>query len=104
MNYEALVLECYFVDNTRHLHALEAVKTPMFLRQKRFEKSARCSLLAHCYDVNLKDRFGFRNPKFLKEKGFESQSSSGFHTGYRSCVSDLNSHGRSSRELFCRTS
>ena len=57
MNYEELVRECYFVDNTRYLHALEAVKTPVFLRPKRFGKSVWCSLLAHYYDVNLKDRF-----------------------------------------------
>ena len=57
MNYEELVRECYFVDNTKYLRELEAVKTPVFLRPKRFGKSVWCSLLAHYYDVNLKNRF-----------------------------------------------
>ena len=57
MNYEELVRECYFVDNTAYIHELEAVKTPVFLRPKRFGKSVWCSVLAHYYDVNLKDRF-----------------------------------------------
>ena len=57
MNYEELIRECYFVDNTKYLRELEAVKTPVFLRPKRFGKSVWCSVLAHYYDVNLKDRF-----------------------------------------------
>ena len=57
MNYEKLVRECYFVDNTRFIRQLENVETPVFLRPKRFGKSVWCSLLAHYYDVNLKDRF-----------------------------------------------
>ena len=57
MNYEELVRECYFVDNTAYIHELENVKTPVFLRPKRFGKSVWCSVLAHYYDVNLKDRF-----------------------------------------------
>ena len=57
MNYEELVRECYFVDNTKHIRELEAVKTPVFLRPKRFGKSVWCSVLAHYYDVNLKGRF-----------------------------------------------
>lgn len=57
MNYEELVRECYFVDNTAYIHELESVKTPVFLRPKRFGKSVWCSVLAHYYDVNLKDRF-----------------------------------------------
>ena len=57
MNYEELVRECYFVDNTKYLRELEQVKTPVFLRPKRFGKSVWCSVLAHYYDVNLKDRF-----------------------------------------------
>ena len=57
MNYEELIRECYFVDNTKYLHALEQVKTAVFLRPKRFGKSVWCSVLAHYYDINLKDRF-----------------------------------------------
>ena len=57
MNYEKLVRECYFVGNTRFIRQLENVDTPVFLRPKRFGKSVWCSLLAHYYDVNLKDRF-----------------------------------------------
>ena len=57
MNYEELIHECYFVDNTAYIRELENVKTPVFLRPKRFGKSVWCSVLAHYYDVNLKDRF-----------------------------------------------
>ena len=57
MNYEKLVHECYFVDNTAYIHELETVDTPVFLRPKRFGKSVWCSVLAHCCDVNLKERF-----------------------------------------------
>ena len=57
MNYEKLVRECYFVDNTAYIRELENVETPVFLRPKRFGKSVWCSVLAHYYDVNLKDRF-----------------------------------------------
>ena len=57
MNYEELIRECYFVDNTKYIRELEAVKTPVFLRPKRFGKSVWCSVLAHYYDVNLKGRF-----------------------------------------------
>ena len=57
MNYEELVREGYFVDNTAYIHELESVRTPVFLRPKRFGKSVWCSVLAHYYDVNLKDRF-----------------------------------------------
>ena len=57
MNWAELVSECLFVDNTRCIRDLELVKTPVFLRPKRFGKSMVCSMLAHYYDVNLKDRF-----------------------------------------------
>ena len=57
MNYEKLIRECFFVDNTKYLRELENVDTPVFLRPKRFGKSVWCSLLAHYYDVNLKGRF-----------------------------------------------
>ena len=58
MNWAELVRECFLVDNTRYIRELESVKTPVFLRPKRFGKSVVCSMLAHYYDVNLKDRFG----------------------------------------------
>ena len=58
INWAEVVRECHFVDNTACIHALEPVKTPVFLRPKRFGKSVVCSMLAHYYDVALKDRFG----------------------------------------------
>ena len=57
INWATLVRECLFVDNTAYLRRLEDVATPVFLRPKRFGKSIVCSMLAHYYDVNLKDRF-----------------------------------------------
>ena len=57
INWATLVCECLFVDNTAHIRSLEKVRTPVFLRPKRFGKSVVCSMLAHYYDVNLKDRF-----------------------------------------------
>ena len=57
INWATLVRECLFVDNTAHIRSLENVRTPVFLRPKRFGKSVVCSMLAHYYDVNLKDRF-----------------------------------------------
>ena len=39
MNYEELIRECHFVDNTAYIRELEQVKTPVFLRPKRFGKS-----------------------------------------------------------------
>ena len=57
MNWDELVRECFVVDNTRYIRELETIKTPVFLRPKRFGKTVVCSMLAHYYDVNLKDRF-----------------------------------------------
>ena len=57
MNWVTLVRECHFVDNTSCIRKLEDVATPVFLRPKRFGKSIVCSMLAHYYDANLKDRF-----------------------------------------------
>ena len=57
INWATLVHECLFVDNTSYIRKLEDVATPVFLRPKRFGKSVVCSMLAHYYDVNLKDRF-----------------------------------------------
>ena len=57
INWAEIVRECLFVDNTASIRALETCKTPVFLRPKRFGKSVVCSMLAHYYDVNLKDRF-----------------------------------------------
>ncbi len=57
INWATLVNECHFVDNTEYIRTLEDVRTPVFLRPKRFGKSIVCSMLAHYYDVNLKDRF-----------------------------------------------
>ena len=57
INWAQLVRECIFVDNTAYVRNLEKVQTPVFLRPKRFGKSVICSMLAHYYDVNLRDRF-----------------------------------------------
>ena len=57
INWATLVRECLFVDNTAYIRSLEKVRTPVFLRPKRFGKSVVCSMLAHYYDVDLKDRF-----------------------------------------------
>lgn len=57
MNWAEVVRECYLVDNTAYIRALEDVKTPVFLRPKRFGKSLWCSMLGYYYDVNCKDRF-----------------------------------------------
>ena len=57
INWAELVRECHFVDNTAYIRTLEPSKTPVFLRPKRFGKSIVCSMLAHYYDVGLKDRF-----------------------------------------------
>jgi len=57
INWAKLVSECLFVDGTAHIRNLEKVQTPVFLRPKRFGKSVVCSMLAHYYDVDLKDRF-----------------------------------------------
>ena len=56
INWAELVRECLFVDNTAYIRDLEPCKTPVFLRPKRFGKSVVCSMLAHYYDVSLKDR------------------------------------------------
>jgi len=57
MNWERLVRECHFLDNTAYIRTLEDVQTPVFLRPKRFGKSLVCSMLSHYYDVALKNRF-----------------------------------------------
>ena len=57
INWAEIVRECLFVDNTAYIRELETCKTPVFLRPKRFGKSVVCSMLAHYYDVDLKDRF-----------------------------------------------
>lgn len=36
INWAELVRECHFVDNTACIRELEACKTPVFLRPKRF--------------------------------------------------------------------
>ncbi len=57
INYAELVRECHFVDNTAYIRALERVKTPIFLRPKRFGKSLWCSMLGYYYDVKEKANF-----------------------------------------------
>jgi hypothetical protein len=57
INWVTLVRECHFVDNTAFIRKLEDVRTPVFLRPKRFGKSIVCSMLAHYYDIDLKDHF-----------------------------------------------
>ncbi|MBR0066617.1 MAG: AAA family ATPase [Kiritimatiellae bacterium] len=36
INWAELVRESLFVDNTRYIRELEEIKTPVFLRPKRF--------------------------------------------------------------------
>ena len=55
INWAELVRECFVVDNTRYIRELETIKTPVFLRPKRFGKSVVCSMLAHYYDIDLKE-------------------------------------------------
>ena len=57
INWAEMVRECFFVDNTAYIRTLETCKTPVILRPKRFGKSVVCSMLAHYYDINRKDRF-----------------------------------------------
>lgn len=57
INWAEVVRECYLVDNTAYIRALEDVKTPVFLRPKRFGKSLWCSMLGYYYDINFRDRF-----------------------------------------------
>lgn len=57
INWERLVRECYVVDNTAYIRALEECTTPVFLRPKRFGKSVVCSMLEYYYDINRKDQF-----------------------------------------------
>ena len=57
INWAQIIRECHFVDNTAYIRNLEPIQTPVFLRPKRFGKSVVCSMLAHYYDVSLKDRF-----------------------------------------------
>ncbi len=57
INWAELVRECLFVDNTAYIRTMEPCKTPVFLRPKRFGKSLVCSMLAHYYDIGLRDRF-----------------------------------------------
>jgi len=57
INWANLVRECHFVDNTGYIRLLEPCTTPVYLRPKRFGKSVVCSMLAHYYDLGLKDRF-----------------------------------------------
>ena len=49
---------CYYVDKTRFIERIEeANKYFFFIRPRRFGKSLTLSMLAHYYDINLKDRF-----------------------------------------------
>ncbi len=57
INWERLVRECYVVDNTAYIRALEECTTPVFLRPKRFGKSVVCSMLEYYYDINRKEQF-----------------------------------------------
>ena len=59
MNFEHLRRDnCYFVDKTRFIEKIEdANKYFFFIRPRRFGKSLTLSMLAHYYDINMKDRF-----------------------------------------------
>ena len=59
MNFEHLRRDnCYFVDKTRFIQQIEeANKYVFFIRPRRFGKSLTLSMLAHYYDINMKERF-----------------------------------------------
>ncbi len=59
MNFEHVRRDnCYFVDKTRFIEKIEdANKYFFFIRPRRFGKSLTLSMLAHYYDVNMKERF-----------------------------------------------
>ena len=59
MNFEHLRRDnYYFVDKTRFIEKIEdANKYFFFIRPRRFGKSLTLSMLAHYYDINMKDRF-----------------------------------------------
>ena len=57
ISYGEIANEFYFVDHTRFIRELEPVKTPVFLRPKRFGKSYICTMLAYYYDINRKADF-----------------------------------------------
>ena len=59
MNFEHVRRDnCYYVDKTRFIEKIEdANKYFFFIRPRRFGKSLTLSMLAHYYDVNMKDRF-----------------------------------------------
>ncbi len=63
----------FYVDHTSFIRELERVRTPVFLRPRRFGKTVWCSLLECYYDVSRKNDFGWlfgkteigRNPTAL---------------------------------------
>ena len=59
MNFEHVRRDnCYYVDKTRFIEKIEdANKYFFFIRPRRFGKSLTLSMLAHYYDINMKDRF-----------------------------------------------
>lgn len=59
MNFEHVRRDnCYYVDKTRFIAQVEqANKYFFFIRPRRFGKSLTLSMLAHYYDINMKDRF-----------------------------------------------
>ena len=59
MNFEHVRRDnCYYVDKTRFIEKIEdANKYFFFIRPRRFGKSLTLSMLAHYYDVNMKERF-----------------------------------------------
>ena len=79
MNYEKLVRECYFVDNTAYIRELENVETPVFLRPKRFDFSTieveyntpagRCDFLAVPKPGLAKDAMLVEFKYFTKKDG-----------------------------------
>ena len=57
-NYTELIEDnCYFIDKTAYIEALERIKKPVFLRPKRFGKSLFCSMLGYYYNINYASRF-----------------------------------------------
>ena len=57
-NFETIIKEnYYFVDKTKYIEELEKIKTPIFLRPRRFGKTLFTEILRYYYDFKYKSRF-----------------------------------------------
>lgn len=49
----------FYVDHTAYIREIERLRTPVFLRPRRFGKTMWCSILECYYDISRKDDFGW---------------------------------------------